>query len=160
MERRTLRFHDFDQVLSDADRLLAGYTRAGNWTLAQIATHLAIVLEMSLDGFPRYLPWPLTLLPRWFALGKILRHERFRRRVPAPNYLQPGNPADDQAGVDRLRAVIERWKHHTGPLKPSPIFGTLTHEQWREVHLWHCEHHLSFLHPTAKEPEASATDKA
>ena len=62
MERRILRFHDFDQVLHDADRLLAaGYQQAGNWTLAQIATHLALVIGMSLDGFPWSLPWPLTL---------------------------------------------------------------------------------------------------
>ena len=49
----------------------------------------------------------------------------------------------------RLRAVVERFKGHSGPLHPSPAFGRLTPEQWREVHLWHCEHHLSFLLPRA-----------
>ena len=24
----------------------------------------------------------------------------------------------------------------------------VTREQWQSVHLWHCEHHFSFLHPS------------
>ena len=150
MERRNLRFHDLDQVLLDADALLAaGYERAGNWSLAQIAEHLATALEMSLDGFPRYLPWPISLPVRWIALGKLLRHERFRRRVPAPKYLLPRDGSDDRAAVERFRSVIRRWQQHAELMKPSPIFGPLTREQWLEVHLWHCEHHFSFLLPHA-----------
>jgi len=148
MERRSLRFADFAAVLRDADALLAGgYERAGNWSLGQVSTHLAKVVEMSLDGFPWYLPWPLTALARWVALGAILRHEPTRRRHRAPKFLDPGDAAEDRAGVERLRAALARLQAHAGPMKPSPIFGRLTPEQWREVHLWHCEHHLSFLLP-------------
>jgi hypothetical protein len=84
---------------------------------------------------------------RWFALGKILRHRVFHRRFPAPAYMQPAATQDDPAALERLRQVIGRLKAHTGPMQPSPVFGKLTPEQWREVHLWHCEHHLSFLIP-------------
>lgn len=148
MKRRTLRFHSFDEVLADADRLLAaGYDRAGSWSLAQAADHLTKVVAMSMDGFPSMLPWFMRLGARWFALGAILKHEQFTARITAPPYLQPADGLEDREAVERLRAAAVRFAAHAGPLHPSPAFGTLTAVQWREVHLWHCEHHFSFLTP-------------
>lgn len=148
MSRRALRFHDFDQALADADRLLAaGYDRVGNWSLGQIADHLAKVITFSLDGFPSMMPWPLRLAARWFALGAILRHKVFRSTITAPSYLMPTDAVADREAVERLRSATARFVAHAGPLHPSPAFGRLTPQQWREVHLWHCEHHLSFLVP-------------
>jgi hypothetical protein len=148
MPRRTVRFSDFDQVLADADRLLAGgYDRAGNWGLAQVADHLAKVITFSIDGFPSLMPWFMRLGARWFALGAILRHKVFRWSFAAPKYLLPADGVADRDAVERLRGAVERYKAHSGPLHPSPAFGALTNEQWREVHLWHSEHHLSFLLP-------------
>jgi hypothetical protein len=148
MERRTVRFTDFDQVAADAERLLAsGYDRAGNWSLAQVADHLTKVITFSLDGFPSLMPWPMRLGARWFALGSILRHKVFRMSMAAPSYLKPADGLADREAADRLRAALDRFKAHAGPLHPSPAFGELTPEQWREVHLWHCEHHFSFLLP-------------
>jgi hypothetical protein len=144
--RRTIRFHDFDEVLADADALLAKeYERAGNWGLGQVCNHLAATMEMSLDGFPSLMPWPVRVVARRFALKKVLQHEPFRRTAPAPAYLLPPESNDDRVGVERLRAAIARLKAHVGEMKPSPVFGQLSPEEWREVHLWHCEHHLSFL---------------
>jgi hypothetical protein len=151
MQRRELRFQDFDQVLADADRLLAGgYQRAGNWSLAQVCDHLARIITLSLDGFPSLMPWPVRVLARWFALGPILRHKVFRRRFNTPTYLVPAADATDRDAVERLRAVLTRFKESTGPLHPSPLFGRLSRDEWREVHLWHCEHHFSFLSPNPK----------
>jgi hypothetical protein len=147
MQRRTLRLVDFPAVLAEVERLAAGYDRAGIWTLAQMCHHLARVIELSLDGFPGRMPWVMRLGARWLVLPRILRHQVFQRRFPAPDYLQPPDGAEDRQGIERLRSVVERFLEHTGPLQPSPIFGALTPEQWREVHLWHCEHHLSFLIP-------------
>jgi hypothetical protein len=149
MERREVRFGDYDAVLADAEALLAGgYARAGSWTLGQAAHHLAAIMEGSLDGFPSRLPWPVRLVARWFVLGRILRHRVFRRRVPAPAFSLPPAGADDREGLARLRSAIARLQAHQGELQPSPVFGRLTPAQWREVHLWHCEHHLSFLLPS------------
>ncbi len=148
MERRTLRFHDFDEVLRDADGLLAaGYDRAGTWGLAQVADHLTRAITLSLDGYPSLYPWPMRLVARWFYLPRIRRHQVLRRRVSAPQFLLPADAGDDRAAVERFRAAVERFGRHTGSLHPSPIFGTLDRGDWREVHLWHCEHHFSFLHP-------------
>ena len=148
MERRTLRFHDFAQALQDADALLAsGYTRAGNWGLAEVADHLCRVIGLSLDGFPIRYPWPMRIVARWFALPRILRHRVFRMRMTSPQCLMPTAAEDDRTAVERLRAVIDRFGRHTRELQPHPVFGTLSRDEWREVHLWHCEHHFSFLHP-------------
>jgi hypothetical protein len=148
MERRALRLHSYDAALSEATALLgSGYDRVGNWGLGQVCHHLAAVMERSLDGFPSRFPWPVRLVARWFVLGRVLKHRVFRRRFPAPPFLQPPVVADDREGLDRLRAVIGRLKAHTGAMQPSPVFGRLSAAQWREVHLWHCEHHFSFLLP-------------
>jgi hypothetical protein len=94
------------------------------------------------------------VLARWFVLGPILRHEVFRRRFPAPAYLAPAGDLADAQAVERLRAAAARFAAHEGPLHPSPLFGALGRDQWREVHLWHCEHHLSFLHPNPSPGQA------
>ena len=148
--RRKLYFDDADALLREVDSLLAsGYSRAGKWSLGQMCDHLAKVIEMSIDGYPMMMPAPVRWLVRWVAFKKIQRHEPLSRKVPAPKWLQPADGVEDRAGVDRLRAVVARWKAHAGPMRPSPIFGAMTNEEWRNVHLWHAEHHLSFLHPVA-----------
>ncbi len=148
MNRRAIRFHRYDDILAEANRLLSsGYERVGNWSLAQICQHLAIIMEMSLDGFDYLFPWPMRAVARWFILRKVLRHDVFRGRYKAPKNVQPPETSDDPAGIARLQRALERLNAHTGPMKPSPVFGDLTPEEWREVHLWHAEHHFSFLLP-------------
>ncbi len=146
--RRTLRFHNYDEVVADAEALAAsGYERGGNWGLAQTCDHLSRTMEHSLDGFPDRLAWPIRLVARLVALGPILKHRQSNRRFPTSSYLEPVNAGDDRAGLDRLRAAVERLKSHKGDLHPHPVFGRVTAEQWREIHLWHSEHHLSYLSP-------------
>ena len=149
--RRTLHFADYDAVTADAEALLAtGYERVGSWRLGQVCSHLAKAVEKSLDGYPKVLPAPLRLLARWFALGKILSRQPQNRRFPTAPYLVPADAEADEAGLDALRAALGRLKGHAGELHPHPVFGKLTPAQWKDLHLWHCEHHLSFLLPRAK----------
>jgi hypothetical protein len=146
--RRTPRFRNYDEMLADADSLLAkGYGRVGNWSLGQACDHLSKTMERSLDGFPSKAPLPFRILARWVALGSILKHKQTKRRFPAPSYLEPPDAQDDRAAVERLRAAVSRLKGHTGELQTHPVFGKLTPTQWQEVHLWHGEHHLSYLTP-------------
>jgi hypothetical protein len=148
MQRRKLRFDNYEQALNDVEHLLTvGYQRLGNWSLPQICNHLAVVMEKSLDGFPSLLPWPLRLIARRFYLNKVMRHEVFHRRAPAAAGLLPPDSEDAPAALARLRSAIGRLNTHSGPMAASPAFGPLLPSQWREVHLWHCEHHLSFLVP-------------
>ncbi len=39
--RRPLRFHSFDEIMPDVERLLAGHRTVGHWSLGQICHHLA-----------------------------------------------------------------------------------------------------------------------
>ena len=43
-----------------------------------------------------------------------------------------------------VRATVGRATE----VHPSPFFGRLTPDQWRQLHLIHTAHHLSFLVPT------------
>jgi hypothetical protein len=148
MERRPLRLSDLDAVVREAEGLLTnGYTRGGRWSLGQNADHLAQAIERSLDGYPAMLPAPVRWLARWLFLKKVLRHDALKRKVDAPKWLMPPDTVEDRVGVEHLKAAVARYKAHTGPVHPSPVFGKLTYEQCREVHVWHAEHHLSFLQP-------------
>jgi hypothetical protein len=161
MERRTVRFTSFDEALRDGEALMAGgYDRAGNWGLAQVSDHLALVIGMSVDGFPSRAPWPVRFLARWLVLPRIFRHQVFRRRVAAPKYVVPPDTSDDRAALQRLRTAIDHFRGHTGEMAPSPFFGPLTTDEWREVHLWHCEHHLSFLLPRSGASAETGAQKA
>jgi hypothetical protein len=60
--------------------------------------------------------------------------------VPPPG----GDPA---ATVAKLRAVVEKWKTHTGDVYPSPLFGAMTKDVALQLQLKHAAHHLSFLVP-------------
>jgi Protein of unknown function (DUF1569) len=146
--RRLPRFHSYDEVLADAENLVTGgYERIGTWNLGQVCDHLAKTMGKSLDGFPDRKPWPFRFLARSFVLGGILKHRQHLRRFPAPSYLEPASIDDDRAGLGELLTAVNRLKGHSGELQAHPVFGRLTHPQWLELHLWHCEHHLSFLIP-------------
>jgi hypothetical protein len=151
--RRTPRFYSYDEVLADAEALLGnGYEREGNWGLGQVCAHLSKTMERSLDGFPSAMPLPMRILARWVALGGILKHKQHQRRFPAPPYLMPPDAEEDRDGLEKLRTALSRLKDHSGDLRPHPVFGRLTPQQWLDLHLWHSEHHLSFLIPKKAQP--------
>jgi hypothetical protein len=161
--RRPLEFHDLDEVVRDAEALHAGgYRRAGQWNLAQVCGHLAYWLRFPMDGFPKAPP-PIR------ALLWVLRHtigRRALRRLLEGHPMPDGRPTmpetiptpgrDEAAAVDRLRAVVARFKAHDGPLYPSPLFGPLDKPTATHLQLIHCAHHLSFLVPKNRASSAPA----
>ena len=57
-ERRTLEFARLDDVMPEVDRLLAGHTTVGNWSLGQICNHLSRPRSgSSVEGFGVKAPW-------------------------------------------------------------------------------------------------------
>jgi hypothetical protein len=146
--RRTPRFHSYDEMLADAEALLAGgYERAGNWNLGQNCSHIAKTMKKSLEGFPDLKPWPFRFAARLLVLGSILKHQQHNRRFPGPAYLMPAENEDDRAGLQELRAIVAKVKAHAGEFQIHPVFGQMSRPQWQDFHLWHAEHHLSFLLP-------------
>ena len=152
--RRDLTFATFDDIVLDAENLLArGYDRAGNWDLAQCCGHLAEWMRFSLDGYPKV---PLLLRPVVAVmratlgtgmLKKIITTGKFDTggRTLKETVFAPGG--NDAAAVAKLRETVERFKAHAGPFHPSPLLGQLTRGGWVRVNLAHCAHHLSFLVP-------------
>lgn len=149
-DRRKLRFDDWEDVIADAEMLKAqGYDHAsyGTLSLGQITSHLATVMSGAVDGYPKLLPWPLRVMIRFLFLKKMLRHEPSNVKVKTPPSLAPPKHCDDDVGIERLRAEIERFRNHKGEYHPHIAMGRLSREQWKHQQLWHCEHHLSFLVP-------------
>lgn len=152
--RRELRFESLDDIVREAEHLLAvGYEPAGKWDLAQCCGHLSEWFRYQLDGFPRP---PLLLRPVFWAVRntvgprmgrKLLTEGTMKAGLPTIPQSVPPAGANDAAAVGHLRAVIARWDAHDGPFHPSPLFGPMSKEAFRRVHLLHAAHHLSYLIP-------------
>ena len=89
-----------------------------------------------------------------------LRFERLDEAVSDARMLQA--TGYDRAGTWDLSQVcghlatgMEFPIDHTGPLHPSPMFGSLDREQLYRLQLIHCAHHLGFLLPRAEMQAAS-----
>lgn len=150
MQQRTLDFQDFAQVLAEVDRLhRGGYQKAGRWDLAQVCDHLVYFIQGSLDGYTFRVPWLFKVLFGRLVLRRILKQRRMKAGIPTPQKPLPAEGGDEAAAVERFKLVIERLKAHAGEFHASPFFGYLTPQQWRELHLTHCAHHLGFLIPAS-----------
>ncbi len=151
-ERRVLEFADFGEVLSDVENLYAnGYEQRGQWDLAQVCDHLAMWVMFSMEGFPR-----AGLPMRWLLWSiRIFTGRRELRRVLESGTMTPGGPTfrstvfpaqrDPAEALKRLKRTVTKFESFSGSHHSSPVYGPLTHEQWRRLHLIHCAHHLGFL---------------
>jgi uncharacterized protein DUF1569 len=148
MKRRPLDFQTFDEAIADVDRLhKGGWTRGGNWSLAQVCSHLALFVRGSLEGFtgPRA-PWHLRVLAP-LIVWWMRKKRGMPEGVKIPESLLPTAQLNEESEVEELKKLLQRFQEHKGPLHPSPFAGNISYETWRDLHLIHCAHHLSFLHP-------------
>ncbi|MBA4188162.1 MAG: hypothetical protein C0467_09110 [Planctomycetaceae bacterium] len=153
VERRKLSFATLDEVVADAENLLAnGYDRAGNWDLGQVAGHLANWLSYPVEGFPKFplVFWPILWLMR-VTTGKVLLREYLAEGMPSGKptlrMTVPKSGGDPKVAVAKLNAAATKFAAHTGPIHPSPLFGAMNKDTAVRLQLRHCEHHLSFLIP-------------
>lgn len=151
--RHTLRFDTLADAVRDAENLMAnGYDTVGKWSLGQVCGHLSNWLSYPLDGFPSV---PLPLRPVMWMV-KVTSGQRMLRAILA-NGFKPGTPTmpesvppatiEDADGVTKLKAAAVRFAAHTGPVKPSPLFGAMTKETADQIQRLHAAHHLRFLVP-------------
>lgn len=145
--RRTLRFDSFDDVMPDVERLLAGCTTVGHWSLGQICRHLAMALRVTVD-LPATTPQDPT---RWVTEAR--RRQIFERGflpegATAPARVFPTETRGERTEAEGLRRAIAYYRSSPGPVIPHVYIGPMTTEEWERFHLMHCAHHLSFAVPT------------
>jgi hypothetical protein len=139
---------DFDALCQDVDQLLAGgYQKAGAWDLRQVCSHLNLAMEKSLAGFNKPAPWVVRRFLGPLILRRILSTRRMRSGVPAPAEFVCKETVPVEEVVTRFKELVQRVKSHQGEFQPHPFFGPMDPEQWRQLHLIHGAHHLSFLVP-------------
>lgn len=153
VKRRPLAFVTLKDAMREAEALAAaeraGRLRAkGNWTLGQTMGHLAFWVGCAFDGLPaefRPPPWPVRTLLR------LVRGQVLRGRMPAGFRIGGAaegtfgiEPMSAEEGLARLRSAYTRLENGS-PTKPNPVFGPLTPDQWRAIHLRHAELHLGFF---------------
>jgi hypothetical protein len=146
--RRNLNFTSLQEVLADADRLSSGPVKSlGNWSAGQVFRHLAIAFNGSIDGFTITFPWYLRLMARLFK-KKLLSGAMppgFRLSPENAEAVVPGATTTEE-GLAELRAAVARLEREPRRAK-SPVFGTISKEEWDQIHLKHASLHMSFLVP-------------
>jgi hypothetical protein len=147
-QRREINFADTDAVASEVKRLRGGgYTRAGNWTLAQICYHLNIALRSTMRSGPHQ---PVQAVPDAPEKVKgILASGKIPDGIRAPDQAIPP-PNTPMTAVDDLLKALVTLKTFPGPFAPHRLFGELPTPDFRRLHLIHCAHHLGYLVPTSE----------
>ena len=145
---RKLKFKSGEDVITEAERLRdGGYDMLGKWTLGQCCKHLIITMEMSRKGFPFTTPWLVHGLIGPILLRGLLWSGSMPK-VGAPAMLQPGPKEGDDDAVYKLKREWELFEQWDKAMAISPLFGKLTKDQWRKLHLIHAQRHMGFLKPT------------
>ena len=148
MNRRELDLRDFDSIVAEVDRLLnEGYTKVGQWNLAQTCRHLVLPLNGSIDGFNVRGPWLIRKLARLVAWKSLFVKRQIKPGIKAPASFQFNPDDDDREAVEAFKKALERFRNHQGEFHRHPIFDDLTPEQWVTFHQTHICHHLRFLIP-------------
>lgn len=149
IERRSLTLATLDDVMPEVDRLLVGYTRAGNWTLGQACWHLALVIEFTMDGPAELGPHVLEEHARSVVKRRLLKSGVMASGIDVPGSPMPPAGLDDRVEAERLRQAILRFLDHPGPHAAHPFLGVLEPAEYHRFHCIHAAHHLSHLRETA-----------
>lgn len=158
--RRRLGLRTWDQVLTEVDRLHQGGCRlTGNWGLGQICVHLALALEGTFQGgVESSLSWWRRLVVGPIMARFLLASGAFPAGVKSPAEVLPGEVADQDQAVQRLRRAVAGFQAHRGPWPSHPLLGRLSGRQWERFHLLHASHHLAFLEPQTGSMTSAGTN--
>ncbi|MHC5538188.1 DUF1569 domain-containing protein [Singulisphaera rosea] len=155
-ERRDLSFESLDEVMPEVERLLAGHSMVGTWTLGQVLHHLSEGIRLSVEGPAG--PAEPTREQDVFR-RRLLRSGRFpeKAEIPVPSMVPPEG-LDAHAEAEALRTAIARLVSSEGPFPPHPKLGPLQKEEWLRFHSIHCAHHLRFAVPAAAQSPRASSD--
>ena len=154
-ERRDLHFDTLADILRDVKELAAVTSETGesicgegNWTPAQIVVHVTFFIDGAIDGFTFQVPLMIRIMGK-FLRSSIL-NKPLKPGIKLPDYMSvvlpdPETTWDD--AVAALRDVVGRIDAGERMTQPSPLLGTMTHEDWVKLNCRHAEMHFSFMHP-------------
>lgn len=151
-------FGSLDQVSERLDLLLKeGYTKKGQWNLAQICEHLSDWFSYMLEGYPRFrfpmswIAWSVRVTVGKSMLRKTLKRGQMKRSgATLPETVHEAAGLCDTQSVARLKEKMQQFSRHQDPYCVSPLFGELSAEDGLALQLIHCAHHLSFLIPKSE----------
>ncbi len=158
--RRKLRFESMADLEEEIERLATADVEClGNWSLGQIATHLARVMLTAVDGAGFRPPLISRLfvfffkpvVRRWLletGMPAGLSHKGIKGlgEVPKAKAMVADSSVTTEEGLAELRTAIERYKS-ADKLHPHLAFGNISREDWDRFHFRHAELHLSFMVP-------------
>jgi len=145
VQRRSLEFADYDQLLEEVRRLSSAPTRQlGNWTLGQICEHVSKAMDMAIDGAPFKAPFFIRWVGPYFK--KRVMAQPMTPGFQLPKIARPLLPTnvEDAAGVAMVERSVARLRG-TSQRQPHFAFGPMTREEWDHLHLKHAAMHLSFI---------------
>lgn len=153
--RRTVRYATLEEFKEDLDSLLEGSCETvGNWTLAQIIDHIGDTFHASIDGIDYKAPWFARTFIAPFMKNSVLI-KPMKPGIQLPKDAQKFLPPSDvtlEAAVEKVRSGLTRLESEL-PVADHPFFGKMASEEWMQLHLRHCELHMSFIVPADADSE-------
>jgi hypothetical protein len=147
--RRTVRYATLEEFKQDLDALLeSGCETIGNWSLAQIVDHLGSTFHVSIDGAPFKAPWfARTFISPFLKNSALIKPMRpgIQLGKKAQKYM-PKEDVSLEAALEKVSSGLARLEHEL-PVADHPFFGKMASEEWMQLHLRHCELHMSFIVP-------------
>jgi len=148
--RRELHFGSLEDLEAEIERLSETEVKMlGNWSLAQIFTHLAAGLNSTIDGSsfkaPLFMRMMGPLMKKKFIQGGIPPGFKIPKKAEAQ--FLPSSDVELANAKAALQAAIQRVKSDNR-FAPHPLFGKLSKDDTVQFQLRHAEMHLSFAVPT------------
>lgn len=148
-DRRPVSYSNLTSVLEDAEFLASHPHRTvGQWSYGRILQHLADSLNKSFDGFNYRAGLPIRLVARTFFKKRFLNEPMSPGfRLPrSQEALLPDNSQPVEQAIENLRKAVARFEREE-PTAEHPALGKLAPAEWVQLHLRHCELHMSFVKP-------------
>ncbi len=154
-DRRELKFGSLADLSAELDRIQHAHdagtlSTTGNWSPGQNLQHCARLWRFAIDGFPPEanppapVRWVATLLFKKRAVSGAVPPAGLRLPEKTP-FLPDRGEVPFEQGMREFRDQIARTLHGEQFTAVSPIFGAMTHDQWLNLQMGHCQLHLGFL---------------
>lgn len=148
--RRKLSYDSLPDAVLEAESLLKnGYTKCGQWSLAQVCRHLRLTIESNVCGYPRWMKVlgnPLRPVLRVVLLPRLLEGQSPSGVRTAKMFVPPDDLVDTDE-VLRFKRCVAEFENSDAQLHPHPGFGAMSKAEFGKFHAAHAGHHLSFLWP-------------